>query len=90
MEAAADAGGQPVGAALDTLTGRARSASEQTAYDKWLDQTSYREEARRPHPVRSASSRAPLWVVLFFISGVIFVFMSSSPTAPSGRGRRRC
>ena len=51
------------------------SASEQSAYDKWLDQTS---TARRPGATAStaprASSRRPL-DVLFFIAAVIFVYM---------------
>jgi ABC-type multidrug transport system fused ATPase/permease subunit len=52
------------------------SASEQSAYDRWLDQTSTREEARRDR-IHGAVGiiPSPLWVVLFFISGVIFVFM---------------
>ena len=53
-----------------------KSASEQSAYDKWLDQTSTREEARldRIHGAVGVIP-VPLWIVLFFISGVIFVFM---------------
>jgi hypothetical protein len=50
--------------------------SQQSAYDKWLDQTSTREEARRDR-VHGAVGviPAPLWVVLFFISAVIFAYM---------------
>lgn len=50
--------------------------SQQSAYDKWLDQTSTREEARRDR-VHGAVGVIPsqLWIVLFFISAVIFVFM---------------
>ena len=53
-----------------------RSASEQSAYDKWLEQTSTREEARRDR-IHGAVGviPSPLWVVLFFISAVIFVYM---------------
>ncbi len=53
-----------------------RTASEQSAYDKWLEQTSTREEARRDR-VHGAVGviPSPLWVVLFFISAVIFVYM---------------
>jgi hypothetical protein len=53
-----------------------QSASEQSAYDKWLDQTSAREEARldRIHGAVGVIP-TPLWIVLFFISGVIFVYM---------------
>jgi len=52
------------------------SASEQSAYDKWLDQTSTREEARldRIHGAVGVIP-TPLWIVLFFISIVIFVYM---------------
>ncbi len=52
------------------------TASQQSAYDKWLDQTSTREEARRDR-VHGAVGVIPatLWVVLFFISAVIFVYM---------------
>jgi succinate dehydrogenase/fumarate reductase cytochrome b subunit len=52
------------------------SASEQSAYDKWLDQTSTREAARldRIHGAVGVIP-TPLWIVLFFISAVIFVYM---------------
>ena len=62
---------------FDTVRGvEPRAASEQSAYDKWLDQTSTREEARRDR-VHGAVGVIPaqLWVVLFFISAVIFAFM---------------
>jgi amino acid transporter len=51
------------------------TATQQSAYDKWLDQTSAREEARLDR-VHGAVGVIPttLWVVLFFIAGVIFVF----------------
>ena len=52
------------------------SASEQSAYDKWLEQTSAREEARRDRLHGAAGIiPTPLWIVLFFISGVIFLYM---------------
>jgi len=53
-----------------------QTATEQSAYDRWLDQTSAREEARneRVHAVGGVIP-VPLWVVLFFVSGVIFLFM---------------
>lgn len=60
-----------------TLQGvQPRSASEQTAYDKWRDQTSAREEARLDR-VHGAVGVIPaqLWIVLFFVAGVIFAFM---------------
>ena len=52
------------------------SAVEQSAYDKWLDQTSAREEARLDR-IHGAVGVIPaqLWIVLFFIAGVIFVYM---------------
>jgi hypothetical protein len=52
------------------------SASEQSAYDKWLDQTSTREAARldRIHGAVGVIP-TPLWIVLFFISVVIFAYM---------------
>jgi hypothetical protein len=52
------------------------TAPEQSAFDKWLDQTSSREEARLDR-IHGAVGVIPisLWIVLFFISGVIFVYM---------------
>jgi hypothetical protein len=52
------------------------AASEQSAYDKWLEQTSAREEARSDR-VHGAVGVIPtsLWIVLFFVAAVIFVFM---------------
>ncbi len=56
-------------------TVRPRTAPQQSAYDKWLDQTSAREEARRDR-IHGAVGVIPttLWIVLFFIAAVIFVF----------------
>jgi amino acid transporter len=56
-------------------TVRPQTATQQSAYDKWLDQTSAREEARRDR-VHGAVGVIPttLWIVLFFIAAVIFVF----------------
>jgi len=53
-----------------------QSNSEQAAYSKWLDQTSDREAARsdRIHGAVGVIP-TPLWIVLFFISGVIFLYM---------------
>src|SRR3954447_3480425 len=62
---------------FQTLEGLApRTATEQSAYDKWLDQTSTREQARQDR-IHGAVGviPSPLWVVLFFIAGVIFVYM---------------
>jgi hypothetical protein len=52
------------------------TAAEQSAYDKWLEQASSREEARLDR-IHGAVGVIPaqLWVVLFFIAVVIFVFM---------------
>jgi hypothetical protein len=55
---------------------RPTTGVEQSAFDKWLDQTSDREEARsaRIHGAEGVIP-GPLWVVLFFSAGVIFVYM---------------
>jgi len=52
------------------------TASEESAYDKWLEQTSSREAGRldRVHGAVGVIP-SPLWIVLFFISAVIFVYM---------------
>jgi hypothetical protein len=53
-----------------------RTASEQAAYGKWLDQTSDRQAARQ---ARNQSADGviptPLWIVLFLITTLIFCFM---------------
>jgi hypothetical protein len=53
-----------------------RTAAEQTAYDKWLDQRADREAARtaRIHGAVGVIP-TPLWVVLFTIAALILVFM---------------
>src|SRR4051794_25210016 len=53
-----------------------KTAAQQSAYDKWLDQTSAREEARRDR-IHGAVGVIPatLWIVLFFVAAVIFAFM---------------
>ena len=53
-----------------------KTASEQSAYDKWLDQTSDREEARRDR-VHGASGIVPdsIWVVLLLTATVVFAYM---------------
>ena len=58
-----------------TQTVRPQTSTEQSAFDKWLDQTSTREEARRDR-IHGAEGVIPstLWIVLFFIAGVIFAF----------------
>jgi hypothetical protein len=53
-----------------------RTATEQSAFDAWLAQRAARESARndRIHGAEGVIP-APLWVVLFFTSGLIFVYM---------------
>jgi amino acid transporter len=53
-----------------------RTASEQAAYSKWLDQRSDRENARadRAHGAEGVIP-ATLWIVLFLSAGIIFIFM---------------
>lgn len=57
-------------------TVRPQTDTQQSAYDKWLDQTSAREEARRDR-IHGAVGVIPttLWIVLLFIAVVIFVYM---------------
>jgi hypothetical protein len=68
----------PWGVALfRTIAGvEPKTASEQSAYDQWLGQTSEREQARQDR-VHGAVGVIPttLWIVLFFIAGVIFAYM---------------
>ena len=53
-----------------------RSAAEQAAYGKWLDQRTDRESARadRTHGAEGVIP-TPLWIVLLLSAGIIFVFM---------------
>ena len=53
-----------------------RTASEQAAFGKWLDQRVDRESARadRLHGAEGVIP-TPLWIVLFLSAGIIFVFM---------------
>src|SRR4051794_17321220 len=53
-----------------------KSATEQSAYDRWMDQTQAREQARidRVHGAEGIIP-SPLWLVLFIISTVIFVYI---------------
>jgi hypothetical protein len=52
------------------------TATEQSAYDKWLDQTSDREEGRRDR-IHGAAGIIPtsLWLVLFLSAGLVFAYM---------------
>jgi hypothetical protein len=80
----------PWAAALfETLrTTKATTAAEQSAYDKWLDQTSDREEGRRDR-IHGAAGIIPttLWLVLFLSAGLVFCYMlffaDSAERAPS-------
>jgi len=58
------------------MTVEPKSASEQAAYAKWLDQRSDREDARadRVHGAEGVIP-APLWIVLVLSAVMIFVFM---------------
>jgi hypothetical protein len=53
-----------------------KTTAEQSAFDAWLAQTSDRESARndRIHGAVGVIP-TPLWIVLFFISGLILVYM---------------
>lgn len=53
-----------------------KTASEQAAYSKWLDQTSDRE-AGRSDRLHGAEGIIPtsIWLALFLIAGVVFAFM---------------
>jgi hypothetical protein len=65
-----------VAAFRTVLTVEPRSASEQTAYAKWFDERSDREDARaaRAHGAEGVIP-VPLWIVLVLSAGIIFVFM---------------
>ncbi len=53
-----------------------RTYAEQSAYDRWMDQTADREQARtdRVHGAEGIIP-SPLWLVLFVIAGLIFVYL---------------
>ena len=53
-----------------------RTPTEQSAYDRWMDQTAQREQARidRVHGAEGIIP-TPLWLVLSVISVVIFVYL---------------
>jgi hypothetical protein len=63
------------------------TASEGSAYDKWLDQTSDREEARRDR-LHGAEGITPssIWLVLFLIAGVLFGYMLFFADSGEGAG----
>ena len=64
-----------------------KSASEQAAYSKWLDQTSDRE-AGRSDRLHGAEGIIPtsIWLVLFLIAGVVFIFMLFFADSAEGVG----
>ncbi len=52
------------------------NVAQETAYAKWLDQTSDREEARRDRVYGAAGVIPPtLWIVLLLAAAIIFAFM---------------
>ena len=57
-------------------TVKPQTPTEETAFDTWLGQRAAREAARKDR-IHGAVGviPTPLWVVLFFASGVIFVYM---------------
>jgi hypothetical protein len=57
-------------------TVRPRTVTQQSAYDRWMDQTSQREQARlaRVHADQGVIP-TPLWVVLLVVSGVIYAYV---------------
>ena len=60
---------------------------QQSTYDRWLDQTEARQDARndRVHAVAGVIP-TPLWIVLFFVSALIFAFMLFFADSAEGRG----
>jgi hypothetical protein len=53
-----------------------QTATEQSAYDRWMDQTAQRQQARiaRVHGAEGIIP-SPVWFALYAISGVILVYM---------------
>src|SRR3954467_7817066 len=74
LDAAASPWGSTMFRTLQTV--EPRTASEQTAYSKWFDQRSDREDARgdRTHGAEGVIP-LPVWIVLFLAAGAIFVYM---------------
>ncbi|RYP89084.1 DUF4239 domain-containing protein [Nocardioides guangzhouensis] len=54
----------------------ATTSAEQSAYDRWMDQTGDRQQARQAR-VHGAEGiiPSPLWLVLFIVAGVIFGYL---------------
>jgi hypothetical protein len=53
-----------------------QTAAQQSAYDRWMDQTAVREQARltRIHGAEGIIP-LPLWIILYVVAGVIFAYM---------------
>ena len=62
------------------------SATEQSAYDRWMSQTSDREQARiaRVHGSEGIIP-LPLWLSLFVIAGVVFAYLLFFADPAEGR-----
>jgi hypothetical protein len=62
------------------------SATEQSAYDRWMSQTSDREQARiaRVHGAEGIIP-LPLWLSLFVIAGVVFAYLLFFADPAEGR-----
>ena len=60
--------------------------AEQSAYDRWMDQTADREQARidRVHGAEGIIP-LPLWLTLFVISGVVFAYLLFFADPAEGR-----
>jgi hypothetical protein len=63
-----------------------KTATEQSAYDRWMDQTANREQARiaRVHGAEGIIP-LPLWLALFVISGVVFAYLLFFADPAEGR-----
>ena len=63
-----------------------QTATEQSAYDRWMDQTSDREQARiaRVHGAEGIIP-LPLWLALFAISAVVFAYLLFFADPAEGR-----
>jgi len=62
------------------------SATEESAYDRWMSQTADREQARisRIHGAEGIIP-VPLWLALFLISGVVFAYLLFFADPAEGR-----
>jgi hypothetical protein len=62
------------------------TVTEESAYDRWMDQTAEREQARlaRVHGAEGIIP-APLWLALFLISAVLFLYLLFFADRAEGR-----